>query len=94
MFKKRNDFFGRDNALGQQISTTIIPSTNNNSKISEVAENNFVLRYIKTQAWVKTKRMAIITDGADACRKLCNNRKFLHWSLEYCGLRSPQQLMT
>jgi hypothetical protein len=27
--------------------------------------------------------MAIIIDGADECRKLCNDRKFLHWSLEY-----------
>ena len=82
--------FGRENALGQQHSTTTVPSLNNHSKIFEVAENNFVLRYIKTQAWVRTERMAIITEGADACRKLCNSRKFLHWSLQYSWTkRSP-----
>jgi hypothetical protein len=72
--------FGRDNALGQQNSNTIIPSMNH-SKISEATQNNFIRNFKKTPAWVRTKRMAIITDGADACRKLCN-RKFLHWSLE------------
>jgi hypothetical protein len=34
--------------------------------------------------------MSTITDGAVGCRKLCNNRKFLQWSLAYMWTEKSQ----
>jgi hypothetical protein len=79
-------------ALGQENSTTVIPSLNNRSKISEVTQNNFVLRYITTQSLGHNRAYVNITDGADGCSKLCNNRKFLQWSLAYMWTKKCQAI--